>query len=89
MDDAGRDGTGCVVSVRLVWGGAASPSTTGPAGLPADPDILLDRLRAYAESGADHALLTLRASTPQEYLSLLERTCTEVVPHVPAGLAAA
>jgi probable F420-dependent oxidoreductase len=89
MNEAGRDGAACTVSVRLVWGGAATASTTGPAGLPADADVLLERLREFADAGADHVLLTLRSSTPQEYLTLLDRACTEVAPHLPVATPAA
>jgi probable F420-dependent oxidoreductase len=89
LDAAGRDGAACVVSVRLIWGGAASAQTTGPAGLPADPDGLLDVLAAYAAAGTDHVLLTLRSSTPPEYLALLESACTSVVPYLPTGEIAA
>jgi probable F420-dependent oxidoreductase len=85
VHDAGRDGSACAVSVRLIWGGAATAATTGPAGLPADPDVLLERLGDYARGGAEHALLTLRASTAREYLSLLERVCTEVIPFLPSA----
>jgi probable F420-dependent oxidoreductase len=81
-------GAGFTLSVRLIWGGPASDRTTGPAGLPADPDLLLDVLRTFAGLGADHALLTLRASTPPEYLGLLERVCTEVVPVLPGASSA-
>jgi probable F420-dependent oxidoreductase len=73
-------GAGFVLSVRLVWGGPATARTTGPAGLPADPDVLLNALKAFADLGADHALLTLRSSTAAEYLTLLDRVRTEIVP---------
>jgi probable F420-dependent oxidoreductase len=68
------------LSVRLVWGGAATAQTTGPAGLPADPAILLEVLAAFASHGADHAVLTLRSSSAEEYLRLLERLCDDIVP---------
>ncbi len=71
------------ISVRLVWGGPASEKTTGPAGLPADSDVLLEVLQDFARHGADHAVLTLRSSTPEQYLGLLERLCSEVVPVLP------
>ena len=75
-------GDGFTLSMRLVWGGPATAQTTGPAGLPADPDVLLEMLGRFAQLGAEHAVLTLRASTAADYLALLDRVCTEVVPEL-------
>jgi len=76
----GRQAERFTLSVRLIWGGDATSTSTGPPGLPAHVGALVEVLGAYARVGAEHVLLTLRAATAEEYLDLLDRVIRDVVP---------